>query len=118
MPTPPWVGKCQLARTVPAASWNQNEWLTRPCWRSTTRVWWRTRACCPTARIAANSEALGRNNALPAGNASVVADSAEALAANNTLLEANSRLLKSNATMMQGDHDLLMAIAAKLGVAA
>ena len=37
---------------------------------------------------------------------------------NYVLLEAHSRLLKSNADMMRSNHERLLAIAAKLGVAA
>ena len=37
---------------------------------------------------------------------------------NHALLESNSRWLKSNADMMRSSHELLLTIAAELGIAA
>ena len=69
-----------------------------------------------SARIGANSDALAKNFAMLKSNGDVVVGNSDSLAANHALLEANSRLLKSNAAMMTSNHDLLLKIAAKLGL--
>ena len=51
-------------------------------------------------------------------NALRVAYNAEILEANQTALESNDRMLKSNADMMGSNNDLLLALAAKPGIAA
>jgi uncharacterized protein YaaN involved in tellurite resistance len=66
----------------------------------------------------ATSLDIAKNNrSMIAGNSMVLTESVEVLHANNALIETNNRLLRANAVMMQKNHDLLLAIAAKLGIA-
>lgn len=66
-----------------------------------------------SSNIGTQSDVLDRN----ASTAKTGMNTA-ALATHSALLDADSRLLKSDAAVLHGDHDLPMAIAAKLDIAA